>query len=379
MGRAVRGRVLRAVNEDKSTRYHRLRRRAAALSIGIDALLLGGLVATPASVALRDLAVRFAGDRPIVVVPAYVLLIAAIHELVVLPFGFYRGFLLERRYGLSRETLAGWVRDHAKAAAVGLVFGLLGAGVVYALLHVAPESWWVAAAALFAAATIALTELGPVLLLPLFYRVTPLRNEALRARLVALAKGAGSDVLGVYEWHLGERTRRANAALVGLGRNRRILLSDTLLAEYPDEEIEAVLAHELGHHVHRDLWKAVAYEAALIFAGFYCADRALDRLGPAIGLVGPADVAGLPLLLIASGLVSLVLVPVANALSRWHERRADRFALVLTGRPDAFVSAMRRLSAQNLAEEAPSSIVRILFHSHPPIRERIAAATAFQP
>jgi len=364
------------VNEDKSTRYHRLQRRAALVALGLEALLFGGLVATGASLALRDLAVALAGDRPALVVMAYVLLVAAVREVVVLPFGFYRGFLLERRYGLSRETAAGWARDHAKGAALGLAFGLAGASAVYALLGAVPGWWWVAAATIFAAAAVVLTELAPVLLLPLFYKLTPLRNEALRARLVGLATRAGSDVLGVYEWHLGDRTRRANAALVGLGRNRRILVSDTLLAEYSDDEIEAVLAHELGHHVHRDLWAAVAYEAVLIFAGFYCADRALAWFGPAMGLDGPADVAGLPLLLLASGLVSLVLVPAANALSRWHERRADRFALALTGRPAAFVSAMRRLSAQNLAEEAPSRIVRILFHSHPPVGERIAAAAA---
>ncbi len=367
------------MNEDKSTRYHRLQRRAAVLSLGLEALFLGGLVSTGASLALRDLAVRLAGERPALVVAAYVLLVGALHEILVLPLGFYRGFRLERRYGLSRETPGAWARDHAKAAALALAFGLAGASAVYALLGAMPEWWWVAAAAAFAAAAIVLTELAPVLLLPLFYRLTPLRNEELRARLVTLATRAGGDVLGVYEWHLGDRTRRANAALVGLGRNRRILVSDTLLAEYSDDEIEAVLAHELGHHVHRDLWTAVAYEAALIFAGFYAAHRALAWFGPRIGLDGPTDVAGLPLLLVASGLVSLALMPLANALSRWHERRADRFALALTGRPAAFVSAMRRLSAQNLAEEAPSGIVRILFHSHPPIRERIAAADAFQP
>jgi len=370
---------LRAVNEDKATRYHRLRRRAAVVSLGVEALVLGGLIVTGASVALREMAVGLAGGRPVLVVPVYVALLAAIHEIVVLPIGVYRGFLLERRYGLSRETPGGWARDHAKAVALGFAFGLAGASVVYALMRAAPGWWWVAAATVFAAAAVGLTQLAPVLLLPLFYKLTPLRNEALGARLVELATRAGSDVLGVYEWHLGDRTRRANAALVGLGRTRRILVSDTLLAEYSDEEIEAVLAHELGHHVHRDLWTAVAYEGALLFAGFYSADRALAWVGPAMGLDGPADVAGLPLLLVASGLVSLVLVPVANALSRWHERRADRFALSLTGRPAAFVSAMRRLAAQNLAEEAPSRIVRILFHSHPPIRERIAAAAAFQP
>lgn len=367
------------MNEDKSTRYHRLRRRAAVASLGLEAIVLGGLVATGASVALRDVAVRLVGDRPALVVAAYVLLFAALHETVVLPLAFYRGFLLERRYGLSRETAAAWARDHVKAGALGLALGLAGASLVYALIATLAAWWWVAAAAAFSLAAVVLTELAPVLLLPLFYRLTPLGNEGLRARLVALAMRAGSDVLGVYEWHVGERTRRANAALVGLGRNRRILVSDTLLAEYSDEEVEAVLAHELGHHVHRDLWAAMVYESAIIFVGFYASDRALAWFGPAMGLGSPADVAGLPLLLVASGLVSLVCLPVANALSRWHERRADRFALTLTGRPAAFVSAMRRLSAQNLAEEVPSRLVRIFFHSHPPIRERIATATAFQP
>jgi len=367
------------VNEDKSTRYHRLRRRAAALSLGLDALLLGGVIVSGASVALRGAAAGVAGPRPALVVGVYVLLLAALHEAVSLPVAFYRGFLLERRYGLSRESPAGWARDHVKAGVVGLAFGLAGASVAYGLLRAVPDWWWIAAASIFALATVTLAELAPVLLLPLFYRISPLARGALRERLVGLARRAGSQVLDVYQWHLGDRTRRANAALVGLGRTRRILLSDTLLAEYSDDEIEAILAHELGHHLHHDLWKSVAYETLLVFAGFFCADRALGAFGPAAGLEGPADVAGLPLLLLASGVVSFVLLPAANALSRHHERRADRVALELTGRPSAFVSAMRRLAAQNLAEEDPPWLVRVLFHSHPPIRDRIAAAAAFEP
>jgi STE24 endopeptidase len=346
------------------------------LSLGLKALLLSALLATGASVALRDLV---AGGSPALVVVRYVVLLAAIHEVAVLPLNLYRGFLLERRYGLSRETLGGWARDHAKAAGVCLAFGLAGASVAYALLRATPEWWWIGAAGLFALATVAVVELAPVLLLPIFFRMTPLENEALARRLTGLVARTGGGVLGVYQWHLGDRTRRANAALVGLGRTRRILLSDTLLAEYSDDEIEAVLAHELGHHVHGDMWKAVVYESAFIVIGLYAADRALHWFGPAAGLAGPADVAGLPLLLLAFGLVSVLLLPVANALSRKHERHADRFALHLTRRPSALASALRRLSAQNLAEENPSYIVRVLFHRHPPIRERIAAAASFEP
>jgi Zn-dependent protease with chaperone function len=197
-------------------------------------------------------------------------------------------------------------------------------------------------------------------------------------RLIALAERAGARVLGAYEWGLATKTKKANAALAGLGGTRRILVSDTMLAEYSDEEIEVVLAHELAHHVHGDIWKGILFESALVVAGFYLASRMLSALASPLGLHGVADAAGLPILLFAAGGVSIVMVPVAHAMSRGFERSADRFALDLTRNPSAFISAMRRLGAQNLAEEHPSKIVQWLFYSHPPIRERIAAAQTFK-
>ena len=232
---------------------------------------------------------------------------------------------------------------------------------------------------LFALVIVALTNLAPVVLLPLFYRITPLDRAPLRERLVALADRAGARVLGVYEWGLGDKTRKANAALAGLGATRRILVSDTMLAEYSDDEIEVVLAHEIAHHVHRDIWKGIALESVLIFTGFWLAARVLEWSVGWLELAGPADPAGMPLLLLTAGAVSLVALPASHAMSRAYERRADRFALELTRNPQAFVSAMRRLGAQNLAEEHPSKLVQWLFYSHPPVAERIAAAEAFRP
>jgi STE24 endopeptidase len=213
-------------------------------------------------------------------------------------------------------------------------------------------------------------------LLPMFYRFKPLDRAPLLARIDALSRRAGVPVLGVYEWSLGDKSRRANAALVGAGANRRILLSDTLLADYSDDEIEVILAHELGHHAHRDIRNGLAIEAAIIALACASAAAALALTWRVLGLEGPADVAGLPLLVMAGGLVSLLATPFLNAWSRRNEHRADRFALELTDRPDAFVSAMRRLAAQNLAEERPSAATLWLFHSHPPFDERIQAARA---
>lgn len=340
-------------------------------------MVLALLLATGASAALRDVAGVLGGQGFTSTVAVYVVLAALITELVQLPFSFYQGVTLERRYGLSTETTRRWWGDHAKAGAVALVFALAAAVVVWHLLRVLPEVWWLAAAVVFALVLVVVAQLAPVLLLPLFYDFKPLEKQALRDRLVALAERAGAPVLGVFEWRLSDHTRKANAALTGIGRTRRIIVSDTLLAEHSDDEIEVILAHELAHHVHGDIWKGLALETLLIVLGCYLADRMLGAFTGSFGLTGKADVAGLPLLVLAAGGVSIALMPVANALSRAHERRADRYALEMTRNAPAFVAAMRRIGATNLAEERPSRLVQVLFHSHPPIGARIAAAQAW--
>ena len=361
------------MNEDRSSRYHRLKRQTGIVSLAWSVLLLGGLLVTRASLSLRDLA-----GQGIFAIVIYIALLLALNEIGSLPLAFYSGFLLERRYGLSHEPLGRWLLDQLKSFGIGLLLSVVGASIIYALIRLSPDGWWLPAGIVFALLIVGLTNLAPVLLLPLFYRVKPLEREALRARLLALADRAGARVLGAYEWGLSEKTRKANAALAGIGSTRRILVSDTMLAEYSDEEIEVVLAHELAHHVHGDIWKGIVFESALILAGFYLASRALAALAPVFGLNGVADIAGLPLLVLAAGAVSFVMVPVAHAMSRAFERSADRFALTLTKNPAAFISAMKRLAAQNLAEEQPSKIVQVLFYSHPPVRDRIAAAQAFK-
>ncbi len=266
-----------------------------------------------------------------------------------------------------------------KAAAVTFVLVGAAALVVYQAMAWSPAWWWLAAGVLLTAAVTALATLAPVVLLPLFFRFTPLSRPALGERLERLAAQCGTRVVGVYEWALGDKSARANAALTGLGATRRILVSDTMLADYSDDEMEVVLAHELGHHVHHDLCRVIALEAGLILLGCAVTNQVLHVLGPSFGVATPADLAGLPLLALTVGAVSLLLTPLGLALSRRHERRADRFALQLTSNPAAFISAMKRLGAQNLAEERPSRLVQWLFHSHPPLAERLAVARAWQP
>jgi len=377
------------MNEDRATRYHRLKRRLGILGWVWTLVLLGGLTWTGWSVTLREVSESAAASitassrgfpgLPVLTVLIYVVLLSVLNEIGSLPLGWYSGHVVERRYGLSNESLRRWTTDELKSLAIGMLLGCGAATLIYFLIRLSPGWWWLSAGALFTLIIVGLTNLAPVLLLPLFYTVKPLDREALRARLLALAERAGARVLGAYEWGLSAKTKKANAALAGIGGTRRILVSDTMLAEYSDEEIEVVLAHELAHHVHGDIWKGLVFESALMLAGFYLAARTLAGLSVRFGLRDVADPAGLPLLLLAAGAVSLLMMPVAHAVSRAYERSADRFALDLTKNPRAFISAMRRLGAQNLAEENPSKLVQWLFYSHPPITQRIAAARAFPP
>ncbi len=331
---------------------------------------------------LRELAAAIAqwlpaGWEEATTVVALTIMLIVVLQIVELPFAYYQGHLLEHRYGLSTQSADHWLADQAKGVALGIVLAVAGTSVVYYVLRQWPGHWWWISALVFAAATIALARIAPVVLLPIFYKFKPLDRPALTDRLMALAARARTDVVGVFEWVLSGHTRKANAALAGMGRTRRILLSDTLLADYSEDEIEVILAHELAHHVHSDLWRGIAVQSASLAGGFFVANLALRAVADRLGLKGISDPAGLPMLMFAGGAWSLLVMPIANAVSRAQERAADRYALQTTRNVDAFVTAMKRLSQQNLAEEFPSPVVRWLFYSHPPIRERIDAARAF--
>jgi len=373
------------VNEDKASRYHRLKRTARIVSVALTAALAVAFVSSGASAWWRDRCLTLAhaawplaGGEWAAVALLYVTGVAFAAELVGLPLAWYGGHVVERRYGMTTLTLAGWARDHVKGGLLGFGLGVAATLVVFGAMEWSPAWWWAPAAAVVAVASVAMTWLAPVIVFPLFFRFKPLERPELAARLAVLARRAGAEIRGAFEWSLGDRTRAANAALVGMGATRRIILSDTLLAQYSDEEIEVILAHELAHHVHGDLWRILGADALLTVGALLVAHLALMAAEGWGGLRGVGDVAALPVLLLAAGAWSLLTMPVVNGLSRAHERRADRFALDLTANPDAFVSAMRRLGAQNLADEYPSPLVEALFHSHPPLPQRIAAARAWR-
>jgi STE24 endopeptidase len=263
---------------------------------------------------------------------------------------------------------------------VGLTLGAIVLEMIYLVMREAPSLWWLLAWLVAMVLFVLLAQLGPIILLPLFYKFVPLENEALKERLVKLSERAGTRVRGVYEWKLSEKSKKANAALTGLGATRRIIVADTLLAGYTDDEIEAVLAHELGHHVHRHIPKSIVVQAGIALVGFWAANQVMhyvivDR--ELFDIHGLSDFAGVPLLLLVASALSLVLLPFLNAYSRFNERQADRYCWANNPGVGPFVTAMNKLAGQNLAERSPSRLVEIFFHSHPPVTKRVRAAEAW--
>jgi STE24 endopeptidase len=247
---------------------------------------------------------------------------------------------------------------------------------IYAVLRATPDAWWLWAGGLLLLVNVILTQLAPVLIFPLFFKFVPLGQEhaELAERLMHLAERADARVRGVFTFDMSRRTKAANAMVIGLGNTRRIILGDTLLQEFTPDEIETVLAHELGHHVHKDIPLGIAVESVVTLGGLWLASLGL-RWGVAVfGFAGPADVAALPVLALVMGAYALVTMPLGNAFSRWRERRADEYALRSTGKGAAYASALTRLANQNLAEADPEPWVEFLLHSHPALGKRIAMA-----
>jgi STE24 endopeptidase len=365
------------VDSPESRSYNRIKRWLEMSDLGIGLALLIVLLATGWSGTLRDFAYRGASQNYSFAVFLYVLMLLLISKAVGFALDYY-SFRLEHRYHLSNQRLRSWLWDELKGLVVGLVLATVVAELLYTLIRHVPQHWWLIAWAVFLGLFVLLAQLAPVVLFPIFYKFEPLENEELRRRLVLMSERAGTRVRGVYKWHLSEKSKKANAALTGLGATRRIILADTLLDHYSDDEIEAVLAHELGHHVHKHILKSILVQAGITLFGFWLANEVLHYAVERFNMFETlSDFANLPLLVLVSTVLSFLLMPALNAYSRFNERQADRYCFQSVASVEPFISSMNKLADQNLAEKTPSRWVEWFFHSHPAIAKRVNAAQAW--
>jgi STE24 endopeptidase len=359
----------------EARRYGKISLNCTLADLGVDVIFLGVMalvLARPINTWLAGFR-SLSGPQSMLRLLALFSLVTALHVLVSWPLSFYSGYVVEHRFALSNLSLSGWVWRWLKRTILAVIFGgVMFAGLFWIIWHTG-QYWWLIAAGVFFVVSVVLGQLAPVLLVPLFYKVERLENPTLTDRMKRLAEGTGLTIEGVYRLGLSADTKKANAALAGLGRTRRVLMGDTLLEEFTPDEIDVIFAHEIGHHVYRHITKLIVAGVATSLAGFWLCDRVLVWWA-GIPTAAAAPTYTLPLVMFTLTVFTLVLSPLQNAISRHYERQCDRYALTRTGNPPAYRSAFNKLARLNKDDPDPNPIEVFLLHSHPPIAERLALA-----
>jgi STE24 endopeptidase len=293
----------------------------------------------------------------------------------------YYGFHLEQKYQLSNQNFFQWFGEQLKGLLVMFIIGVIAIEGIYLALKKAPRTWWIYVSVVFVFFTVLLINLAPILIMPLFNVYTPLPQSEIRDKLVALSEKAGVKVEGIYEMDMSKQTKKANAMFTGIGNTKRIVLGDNLIKEYTPDEIEVVIAHEMGHNILRHIWKIVALMSFVSAIGFLIIHltmgRIINRYKARLKIEGPADIASLPLFMLIFVVFGLITLPVSPTYSRYLEHQADKYALELTCKPDAFISAMNKLAYQNLSDPNPSPVIEFLLYDHPPASKRIKFAETY--
>ena len=359
--------------ERNAKRYQRIKLSLSLTEALLSFLLLAVFVYTGYSLQLRELVVHLHPNAYVQLL-LYILILGAGFLILFSPFSIISGFWLEHHFNLSNQSFPAWFWEQTKQLFLGLVLLLPLLLLIYYFLRSFPQSWWLWSAALLFVFSVFLGKIAPQIIFPLFYKFEPISDDTLLERLKRLAEKGRFALTGVYRFNMSKTTKKANAAFTGLGKSRRIILGDTLLDEFTVDEIEAVFAHETGHFVYGHLTKGIVRTTAVSFISLFLAAQIYSILLNKMGFYGVSDLAALPLLSIIFSVFALITTPLENSISRKYERQADEYAVSNCQQPQAFITAMQKLSKMNLSETEPHPLVEFLFHSHPSVKSRIEAA-----
>lgn len=321
--------------------------------------------------------IRFHTQNNYLVFIIYVFAIGIFSSILFAPVNFYTGFYLEHKYNLSNQTFKKYVLENLKSMMVGLVIGVPILLLFFFILNQFEDLWWLVFASAMFLISVVLSQIFPILIMPIFYKITPLNDDELKARITKLAKGAGITVQNVFSFNMSKNTKKANAAFTGLGKTKRIILGDTLLNDYTKDEIETVIAHELGHYKYKHIQKNILFGTAASFLTFFLISLLYKLSISWFDFNNILQIAALPVLSLWAMLIGLVQTPIGNILSRKYEYEADRYAVESTLKPRSFISTLNKLTDQNLGDRKPHPFVEWFFYSHPSVKNRINALEKF--
>ena len=313
-------------NQEKQAKeYQKIRQKLTLFNLVWTPALLWLVIGTGISVKLYEMSASV--SNPYGILTIYFLFFSLVLLVFDLPLSYYSGFALEHRFHLSNQTLGAWIKETLKKSVLSFLLSLLLLLALYALIWNSRTHWWLYAWVAYAGVSYVMGKLFPVFIVPIFYKYGPVENASLKERILGMAKKHGMPVENVYSLNLSKTTKKANAAFMGLGKTKRVVLSDTLLSNFSSEEIETVVAHELGHFKHKDIWKQLGFGLISSLAAFWIAYRCMPSFSASLGFSGVEDIRSLPLLFLIFYFFSLILMPLQNGFSRWMERLADLFSL----------------------------------------------------
>ncbi len=359
---------------EKAKKYQWLQHQNYFISLGITGTILLILTLTPLGGFIRSLA-SFAGN-PFLELQIYFILFSFVFLIFDLPLCFYSGFVLEKRFELSNHTVKTWIIDEIKKALLSFGIASLLIQVFYFLIRQYSSEWWWIAWIFYFAFSLFFSKIVPLWIVPLFYKYGPIESETLKQKIWKMGEKHGLRIKNFFSLNLSRTTKKANAMFTGLGKSKRVVLADTLIQNFSEDEIEVVLAHEIGHYKYRHILKGILANAVFSLLLFYVCFLLLNFLSQRSGL-SPADPLFFPSLALMLWIITLGAGPFLKAISRFYERQADEFALRVTGYKDAFISTFEKLADQNLADPDPNPWVERLFYSHPSIKKRIEFARKF--
>jgi STE24 endopeptidase len=307
--------------------------------------------------------------------PIFIVIYFLLQDIIGLPVSYHSGFSLEHKYGFSRQTRKEWFIDHLKGFLLSIVLGIIVFGTLFILFERFPTIWWLIAGGVMAFFSVILSTIFPVLIMPIFHHYDTIEDEELKNNLSDILKEAGIRIEGFYREDTSKKTTKENAMLAGMGKTKRVILTDNIIEQMDSSEIRVILGHEIGHYKKKHMMKFIFIGACLQIFAFFLLNKIMIILFPGFLAGFLENLILLPIMLFYLELIDLFLLKMLqNWISRVFEREADGEALKLTKDSEGFKRAMAGLANRNLSNAYPSLWVKLFYYNHPPIGERLSMA-----
>ncbi|OHD65876.1 MAG: hypothetical protein A2176_03440 [Spirochaetes bacterium RBG_13_51_14] len=365
------------LRESREKAYNRIKLRLTITDIILNGVIIAVLAFSGISPLLVNTLAGYISSDYLIFF-AFITTVGIIYTIINVPFDFYGGYIVEHRFNLSNQTFPAWLFEKIKGAAVGIVISVPVALAFYFFLKATGWFWWIYFSTVVFLVSVFIARVAPVIIFPLFYKFKELESDEIKLKIESLLGRQDITIRGIYAFNLSKDTKKANAGFTGIGRSKRVIISDTLIEHFTTNEIAVVFAHEMGHYQKRHIVKSILIGAAGVYLSFFLCNQIYRLTLGSLGFHNAYDIAAVPVLFFYLTLVSLITMPLSNALSRKYEREADRYALEITGDRDSFISSMEKLADMNLADRDPNPVTEFMFYSHPSIKKRIEFARKWE-